>query len=162
MKIKVLIGILVLLIAVNLATIGSYLFHRYDDKPRMGFDRPPRGEMRKPRFPRGMDREKRKLLQDLAREFRNSVRPIHETIREDERRIREQLLAEETDAAMTDSLIRVISEKRMKIQQKAIKDFIEAKKELTPDEQRVLASFLFRQGPEKRGLKKPRDRRRLK
>ncbi|MGH1363502.1 MAG: periplasmic heavy metal sensor [Calditrichia bacterium] len=159
MKIKLLIGILIFLIVVNLATIGTYLFYRFDGGPGPGFNGPPpRGQMDRPRFPRSMNKEKHKQLMDRARAFRESIHSIHESIRSDERKLKDVLLAETADRQMADSLLMEISDKKLKIQEKAIIDFIEAKEFLTLDEQRVLSSILFRTGPDDRGRKKRRRR----
>ena len=147
MKLKILIGILVFLILVNLATIGSYLF--FSQKPSM-WDRGPFDGRRGARAARMFDREQRKQLGKLMREHRQNSLGQHQQMAAIEQEIYELLKADSVDIEQLKSKISQIHALRAEVSSNAIQVLINSKSFLTPEQQ----AYFFRaiiHGPRHRG-----------
>jgi len=143
-KIKVLIGILVALIVLNLATIGSFLFMKWrgpDDgivprapispsmvHPRQG------GTPRTPRPP-PLPNEERKQMMSLLAEFRTETEGLRIQIQELENRVFELMRRDEVPRDEVDSLLAEISDARLEVGRLAIDKLIESKTYLSPQQQ---------------------------
>ncbi|HQU71427.1 MAG TPA: periplasmic heavy metal sensor [Calditrichia bacterium] len=138
MKIKVLIGILVVLIVVNLATIGSFLFYRFGPREH-GFRPPPMVEG----GPEQLSREQRRELFKLLREFGDETENLREEITELEKKLFELLQQENIPEAAVDSTLREIQERRLAMSKFAIQKMGVAKTFLTPEQQKRFFSAII-------------------
>jgi hypothetical protein len=143
MRLKVLVGILVFLIIVNLATIGTFLWvHFSRDVPEKVYRFGPRRGMRS--FPekapgvggpmrfRTGEREK---LRTLFSEFRNETQDLRDRVGALERETFELMHEDPVPVGQVDSLLKEISLVEYEISKRAAAKLIEAKKVLPPDQQ---------------------------
>lgn len=145
MKVKVLIGILVALIVLNLATIGSFVYTRWrapeNDlsvvSPAPDVDRRPDAwERRGGRGRFRPSRDERQQLMALLSEFRTQTEEIRQKIFEDEFRVFELMQQDGVPVAEIDSLLEEISTSRLEVQRLAVDKLIESKAHLSPQQQR--------------------------
>ncbi len=140
MKIKVLIGILVFLILLNLATIGTWVYlhffsspipvvprmERLFQGPRMHFRKPPLNDLTP---------SQRHQLGQLFREMRREKQPIENRIRQLHMTLREALL----DTTVQEDSLQVLLDSLATLQQQlnkiTIKHFLKARQFLTPEQQ---------------------------
>lgn len=146
MKVKLLIGVLVALIVLNLATIGSFLYWRWR-APRSDRDswaqRAPRDERvvpgppdhPGPPAPLRLSREERRQLRALLSDFRSETEGLWGKIHEDENRLFELMQGEELPHAKVDSLLEEISRNRLEIRRLAVEKLFESKAHLSPHQQ---------------------------
>lgn len=137
MKIKLLITALILLIAINLGTLGSYLYIQFfkTEKPS------PTEMFRRPHFPPGgrpdlgLKKEQRDQLRNLLMEFIHETESLRSQVMELEQKI--FLLMQQTPAPVdtVDRMLQEISDIRLQLMQRAIKKMIYAKSFLTPEQQ---------------------------
>jgi hypothetical protein len=144
MKIKVLIGVLVFLIVLNMATIGSFLFMRWradGDTPRV--HRAPRvsrinrghelPHVQPPPFrPSG---EERKQLFALLEGFRADTEELRLKMFALEENVFELMRRDEVPRARVDSLLEEIAGVRTEIGRMAVDRLIESKEHLSPEQQ---------------------------
>jgi len=151
MKVKILVGLLIFLIVVNLATIGSYIYFRMDDKsdrmiPRfrnsdfpVRFQKPPHLDL---------DREQMHQLLELRMSFERDTRELSEQIRA----LREGIfqMLKNDSVAMTDieGKLDDISRLRTQIDKAAINKLIEAQEYLTPVQRDHFLRFLLKAPPD--------------
>jgi uncharacterized membrane protein len=144
LKIKLLVGILVFLIVVNLATIGSFVYMRWShrDAPPPGyFDHRGFDHRRGPwadrdarmRFPR----EDRQELMGLLRELRDETQDLRDRIDELEGQTLRVLQQDPVPRAQLDSLLEDIAATQLLISRKATDKLIEAKIHLSPEQQKM-------------------------
>jgi len=137
MKIKLLIAALVLLIAINLGTLGSYLYVQYfkpkKPSPVEMFGRPHFPAERRPDL--GLKKEQREKLRNLLMEFAEETQSLRRQVMELEQET--FLLMQQTPVPMdtVDQRLQEISDIRLQIMKKAIKKMIHAKSFLTPEQQ---------------------------
>lgn len=144
MKIKVLIGVLVFLIVLNLATIGSFLFMRWradDDGARA-----PRAH-RASRIEHGTEHqhppvppfrpsgEERKQLIALLEGFRADTEELRLEMFALEEQVFERMRRDEVPRAEVDSLLEKIAGVRTEIGRMAVDKLIESKEYLSPEQQ---------------------------
>lgn len=138
MKIKLLIVALVLLIAINLGTLGSYVYIQFFNGKK-----PSPAEMfRRPHFPPGerpdlsLKKEQRKQLRNLLMEFAEETESLRTQVMELEQQT--FLLMQQTPVPMetVDQNLQELSDIRLQIMQRAVKKMINAKSFLTPEQQR--------------------------
>jgi uncharacterized membrane protein len=143
MKLKVLIGILVFLIVLNLATIGTFLYvhfsqqtaeptgrfgHRADMRAAPGM-RPGIGE--RVRFQHG----EREELRAFLHQFREETRELRDRVSDLEREVFELMQTDPVPKQRVDSLLKEISLSQYEISKSAAAKMIEAKKILSPEQQ---------------------------
>jgi uncharacterized membrane protein len=146
MKTKILIGILVFLILVNLATIGTYLYLRTtrpDGRP----------------FPADMDRGsgsdpmaqlsagQRERLGDLMRGFREETSTLHDQVRALEETTFSLLHREPVPSDSVDLALRRMADLRLEISRKATARLLEAKAFLSPAQQDILFEAIMKARP---------------
>ena len=155
MKIKLLIGVLVALIVLNLATIGSFVYMRWrapdHDKeawaPRADPDH--RRDSRVHRIKRVFrpSGEERKHLMDLLSEFRTQTDGLRQKIFEDENRVFDLMQREDVPRVEVDSLLEEISNSRLEMQQQAVEKLIESKAHLSPQQQQHFFDSILQTRP---------------
>jgi Spy/CpxP family protein refolding chaperone len=137
MKIKILIGILILLIAINLGTLGSYLYVQFvkgdrapdfERSPRPPFARPDRSEMR-------LDREQREKLRDLLGEIYRESMPLRKKLWDVEKHTFELLQQDPAPMEDIDKNLKEIADLRLGMIRIAISKMQKAKTFLTPEQQ---------------------------
>lgn len=135
MKIKFLVGALILLVIVNLAAIGTVIMMRARRLPmpeRRGIRAvAPEGELRsrRTRIPREHREELMVQLHDLQQE----TEPFRERIADLEGQMFETLHAEQASEAVIDSLLSEISNVQFEMSKVATRKLIEAKEILPPE-----------------------------
>ncbi len=145
MKLKILIGALVFLILVNLATIGSFIYFQMNDRPR----HKPGFSGRAPSEIFQIDREKRRQLFDLFRKYREETREQEQEIRTKEQELFDLLQQNPTPMARVEEKIQEISQLRAAVGHKMVEAMIEAKTFLTPEEQRHFFNAMLHARPGK-------------
>ena len=135
-KLKILVGILVFLILVNLATIGSFFYF----------------QAKKPDFKDGKSRyfselpmEKKQLIKDSFFQFKESSKELIDAIRQNERKLYELLIADEVDTTAIYNTLNEINRLNEQKAKKGIERLLLLKKELTPEEQRIVFRIILRE-----------------
>ena len=149
MKIKVLIGILVFLIVLNLATIGTWVYLHVFKSP---IPRAPRVErllqrplwsMRRRPPLEDLTPEQRQQLGNLFREMRRQKQPVEKRLREIHLRLREALL----DTTVTEDSLRSLLDSLVTLQRQlneiTIEHFLKARHFLTPEQQKRIFRHLL-------------------
>lgn len=164
MKIKILIGVLVFLILVNIATIGSFLWMLKWGKPADRFQRdfsrrhtqaPFAGE----RPMRHIRPELRNQLRDNFRKLNRETRDLRATIHDLEAQTFSLMQQDPVPIGRVDSLLEEISLARLEISRMATRNMIETHSSLTPEERRMFFDALLGSrpdlpGPPHRGMNK--------
>jgi uncharacterized membrane protein len=144
MKLKVLIGILVFLIAVNLATIGTFLYVQFSRGPAERVDwldgPAPMDAPRPDRVPPASRRmrfheEQREALRTLLHEFRSETEGLQDRARELESEAFELMQKDPVAKTDVDSLLKELSLVQYEISKAAAAKLIEAKEVLPPEQQ---------------------------
>jgi uncharacterized membrane protein len=148
-KLKILIGVLVFLIVVNLATIGSYIYFRvqHEQAEFVGefpgrFSRPPDLDL---------DQKQRQQLLDLRMSFQKDTREISEEIRKTRGEIYQILKQDSVPMATVEEKLRKTANLRMQIEKIAIKKLVEARHYLSPQQMDHLYRFLLMEPPQHMG-----------
>lgn len=157
MKVKLLIGVLVALIVLNLATIGSFVVMRWrasasdtglwppgDGRVRWS---PPGGERPRARRSFRLPAEERGQLRSLLNEFRSESEALRQKIREDENLTFELMQREEVPRAQVDSLLEEITKARLESGRLAVDKLIESKAYLTPQQQKLFFESILQIRP---------------
>jgi Spy/CpxP family protein refolding chaperone len=157
-KIKLLIGVLVALIVLNLATIGSFLFMQWRSSGReVGLwtqegrpvgpsaRRGHEGRRRPPRF--RLSEEERDQLMSLLVEFRSETEGLRQKISEDENRVFELMRREQVPRAQVDSLLEEITRGRLESGRLAIDKLVESKAYLSPEQQKLFFDAILQVRP---------------
>jgi uncharacterized membrane protein len=144
MKVRLLIGVLVALIVLNLATIGSFVYMRWRTpgqdlealapQPNPEF-RSHRGDHRRATGPFRPSGDERRHLIGLLSEFRTQTDGIRQKISEDENRVFDLMQREKVPRAQVDSLLEEISRSRLEMRRLAVDKLIESKAHLSPHQQ---------------------------
>lgn len=152
MKLKVLIGVLVFLIVVNLATLGSYLYYRMTPQP----DFPPEfvpgvpgGAQERFHRPPWLTPEKAQQMRQLLNQLRSETEPLQQDLNRTEEALFE-LLQRESAPDSIERKLEEVAHLRLEISRRALGKLIEAKQFLSPEEQRVFFQFIIQSRP---GLK---------
>jgi uncharacterized membrane protein len=154
MKTKILIGILVFLILINLATIGTYLYLRATRPdagallPGEGF--PPGGPLRDPMAQ--LAPEQRERLGDLMRGFHEETRALHNQVRGLEETTFRLLHQDPVQNDSVDLALRRMADLRLDISRKAARRLIDAKAFLSPEQQDVLFDAIMKARPGPGGI----------
>jgi uncharacterized membrane protein len=149
-KLKILIGMLVFLIVVNLATIGSYIFFRVQHKPT---EFVPDFPGRFPRPPHlNLDREQIHQMLELRRDFQNDVRELSEEIAKIREEIYQNLKQDPVPMNAVEEKLQKVATLRMQIERIAIKRLVEAGNYLSPEQVDNLYRFLLMESPRQMGI----------
>jgi uncharacterized membrane protein len=142
-KIKLLIGVLVFLIVLNLATIGSFVYLQWSrGRDHVSILVPAPEVSRRGREGRQLGRgmrlrkDERSELWRLLEEFRGETEALGNRVRELERRSFGLMQREPVPRDSLDNLLEEISAVRLEISRRAADKLIEASVHLTPDQQR--------------------------
>ncbi len=130
MKIRILVGVLVLLILVNLGTIGTYLYLHFTHRPEPpaldGGPRPPLA---------ALSPEQREKLGDLMEGFRRETRDLNEQARMLEDSTVALLERNPVPDDLVDAQLKQLADLRLEISKKAARKLALAKSFLSADQQ---------------------------
>lgn len=133
MKTKVLVGALLFLIVLNLATLGTWLYVRFMAPP----DMPPTPVGGPPELMRMLDDSARLRLQSVMISFRNDVMPLQRQARSVEDSIAAFLQLDPVPVDAVRRLLRRAADLRTAISERAVERLVATKKFLTPEQQRM-------------------------
>jgi len=142
MKLRILIGILVFLIVVNLATIGSFVYMRVTQDRSEGVWRVPGMTRESPRAGRRAPRaefrhEHRKELRKLFSEFHSETQDLRIRIHELQGEAFALMQQEPVAQAQVDSLLEEISILHLEISKAATRKMIESREFMTPEQMKM-------------------------
>jgi Spy/CpxP family protein refolding chaperone len=146
MKTRLLVGALLFLIVVNLATLGTYLVHQFrqlSDLP-MGPGRGGPPELAE------LPQEKRMQVMDLMRSVHTQAMEKEKEIQTVEDSIATLLLNDPVSADRVNTLLRRSAELKYEISSIAVQRLIQAKAFLTPEQQRLLFRAILEARPRMR------------
>ena len=152
MKTKILVGVLLFLIVVNLASIGTYLYQRYTAEPSEGMGFMP-GGMGGPPFGRGqspmmeLSGEQRQRMMELFRTFHEDTKDLHVKIRSLEERTFDLLQQESVPMEQVDRNLEELSGLRLEGSRRATQNLMKAKAFLTPEQQGMFYGALIQARP---------------
>jgi uncharacterized membrane protein len=139
MKLKVLVGALVVLLIINIAAIGSFLYlHHHAKHPPKQPDRAHRFAMR---YVPEKDRAK---FFRTARALRLDIGPLADETRGLEKQLIESMRQDPVPRAHVDSLLEHIARNRLEINRKATSRMIAMGDSLTADERGHMVDALLR------------------
>ncbi len=151
MKTKLLIGISIFLIIVNLATLGTYVYYRWTAPPMPPPEYPAHREWMKRREQLRFSPEQRKKLAVLRKDFSDSTRPQIREIMKLRRQVAAMVLDKNTNLDSIEIKIDRISTLEASIEKDAVKMLIEAKEFLSPGQvemlQRMMMNIMGRRRP---------------
>lgn len=154
MKVRILIGILLFLIALNLATIGSYVYLRFSHGHRKhSFSRERIDHKHRPDL--HLNRDQRRQLFDLFRSFRMETDSQQQQIHELEGKTFSLLQHEPVLMDSVDANLKKIAELRYEISRHIIGKLLKAKSYLTPDQQQQFYKAIINARPELRRPQPP-------
>jgi Spy/CpxP family protein refolding chaperone len=160
-KLKILIGILVFLIVLNLATIGTFLF-MYLTQDRSAVAERPFLEKRIGWRPgRSMhpmmrlDRQERQQLTKLLDDFHMETLDLRMQVDSLETQVIMLMHEEPVPTNEVDSLLERLSAIRLEISKKATKKLIEAKSFLSPEQREMFYKAILQVRPEPGGMRGP-------
>jgi uncharacterized membrane protein len=139
MKIKLLVGGLVFLIVINLVTIGTFLYLQFN-KDEQRFKYRAQDSLMIPPFlhpdNRGerLNKEQRPTLFGIFEKFRKETKELNEKIKVIQFEIQELLMGEEFNEDKLNQKMQKVAELRLNISRAAVKNIIEAKSFLTPEQ----------------------------
>jgi uncharacterized membrane protein len=139
MKIKLLVGGLVFLIVINLATIGTFLYLQLN-KSEQKFKYRAQDSLMVPPFlhpdsrSEKLSREQREKLFGMFEKFRKETKDVNEEIKVLQHEIQELLMSEEVNEAELNEKMQKVAELRLNISRAAVKNIIEAKSFLTSEQ----------------------------
>ena len=152
MKTKVLVGVLLFLIVVNLASIGTYLYQRYTSPPDRGMGFQP-GEMGGPMFGRRessmmqLTDAQRQQMMELFRTFHEETQDLHLKIRSLEDQTFHLLQQESVPMEKVEGNLKQLSDLRLEISRRATHNLIKAKSFLTPGQQQMFYGAITQARP---------------
>jgi hypothetical protein len=157
MKLKVLVGALVFLVVLNLATIGTFLYVHFTGPrmPRMmGAPEHPRRDGPAGRRPwlNRLPSENREALVGLLGEFHSETQDLRTTLHTLEGDVFDLMQIDPVPVARVDSLLGEASRVRLEISRIATRKLIEAKGVLPPEEQRVFFESILQARPDPRSI----------
>ena len=145
MKLKILIGVLVFLVAVNLATIGSYIYFRFQHKPAEFVPDFPERFSRPPHL--DLDRDQMHQLLELRKGFEEDTRQISEEIANVREEIYQILKQDSIQMDVVEEKLHKVAMLRMEIEKIAITKLVEARHYLSPQQVDHLYRFLLMESP---------------
>jgi len=169
MKLKVLVGLLVFLVVLNLAALGTFMYGHLSRPPRppMHFiseESPGRGAPHAERpWLRHLPPRERGELFELLQEFQHETHDLRMRAHVLEGEAFDLMQLDPVPTARVDSLLGEISAARLEISRIAARKLIEAKTVLPPEEQRMFFDAILGARPTPgAGHEPPRGERRFK
>ena len=151
MKVKLLVGILVFLIVLNLATIGTFVYlHFARDRHPIGHpmmrmhDDLRRTARAHKKWLRNGDRRQ---LMSLLVEFREETHDLRNQLHDIEQATLAAFEAEPFSEGTVDSLLRAGTDVRLEMSRRAVQKLIDAKEFLTPEQQRLFYKAIIEGRP---------------
>ncbi len=149
MKVKILISILLVLIAINLGTIGTYVYLQiFRGKEKPEWKRPHTSrDFRPPRVEMNLNQEQRQRLRQLLKEFQQENEKTRQEIWALEKDL--FVLLEQDSVSLTEIKMNLqkISERRLKLMEAAVSKMIKAKSFLHPEQQKRFFDFIMESRP---------------
>ncbi len=142
MKMKLLVGGLLFLIVVNLATIGSYLYVRWTQSQPVPHFGPGRG------FPMDLDPLKRARFLELLKSFRDETQTLEDKIVRTQDEIFSLLGRDSAPQDKVKEKLKELADLRLQISERATQRLIEAKSFLSPVEQKMFLDGILQMRPE--------------
>ena len=140
MRVKLLVGILVLLVVVNLTAVGTFLYIHFTRAERFGGFH--RGSMKRPPFLASEDRAK---LRGLLMEFHEETNEYRTMLRDLEDQLFLAIHSEPENTAKSDSLLREITEVRYELSKKALEK-LAATDFLSPEQRKMFFNGILMGG----------------
>lgn len=146
MKVKYLVGALVILVIINVATLATFTVLHIQNQRNVGPGPFVGQRMAAERFGRNgppgemLSHRERHELRELLMDFREETRPMHDRLREIEQQAIALLREDPVPRAEVDSLLGEVAQTRLEIARAATDRMIEAKSVLSPGQQ----EFFFR------------------
>lgn len=151
MKLKILIGVLIFLIIINLATIGSFVYLQMkgsnNNQTEIGFNNggkppPPEELMLK------LNKKQKEQLRDMLNKFRAKAQPYKEQIRILDDETYKLLIKKPVAKNELDTNLKKISNIRLKISQLAVDNMLDAKSILSPAQLELFYNAVIRPMPQ--------------
>lgn len=133
MKTKVLVGALLFLIVLNLATLGTWLYVRFvgpPEQPRLSVGGPPA-------LMRQLDEATQEKLREVMMSFRDDVMPLQRQVRRAEDSVALLLQQDPVPVKTIHGLLRRIADLRTSVSERAVERLVATKSFLTPEQQRM-------------------------
>lgn len=149
MKVKILISILLVLIAINLGTIGTYVYlqiFRGKEKPEWRRPHITR-DFRPPRVEMNLNPAQRQQLHQLLKEFQQENEKTRQEIWELEKDLFVLLGQDSVSQPEIKINLQKISERRLKLMEAAVTKMIKAKSFLHPEQQKRFFNFIMESRP---------------
>jgi len=151
MKVKILVGALVLLVVMNLAALGSFWYMQSRaPRPHSGWSQDD-GNRERRYGVQDMSREERRRLLRTMQSFRDEVRPLKEQTRQLEADLVASMREDPVPRARIDSLLQAISNNRLEIARRATDHMIALGDSLSPTEREHVIDVLMRLRPNRPG-----------
>jgi uncharacterized membrane protein len=150
MKVKLLVGALVVLVVMNIATIGAFLFVQLHHSPApVSWRGRDRAEQLHERLLGDLSRPERRRLFGAMRSFHEETRSLYEETAALERDLITSMNESPAPRAHIDSLLQQISANRLEFARRATDRMIAMGDSLTPEERAHMIEALMRmrQGP---------------
>jgi hypothetical protein len=160
MKIKILVGVLVFLIIVNFATIGSYTYFHITKGGERNYERPllkeefRRTQSRPPRL--RLNSDQRRQLWKLNKQFQADIKEYEMEIDQIRTQIFQELEKESFSMDKVEEKLQNIAQIKLNIEKHAIMKLRETKKYLSPAQRQLIYDSML-DAPGK-GLRKDRIR----
>ena len=135
MKMKILVGTLVVLIIINLATIGTFVYFRFlHHPPPPGFE----GRFQGPPSFLRIDEPQRAKVMNMMESLRRETEDLNMNAFRLERRTFDLLQENPAPQDSVDQNLRELSAVRLEISRRVTRKFMEMKSFLTPEQQRMM------------------------
>lgn len=158
MKIKLLVGGLVFLIIINLVTIGTFLYMQLS-KGEQKFKYRAQDSLMVPPFlhpdnrEKKLNKEQREKLFGMFEKFRKETKDVNEEIKVLQHDIQKLLMSEEINEEKLNDKMQKVAELRLSISRAAVKNIIEAKSFLTPEQvEHLVRAIMQFHPPHHRGM----------
>ncbi|KAA3614206.1 MAG: periplasmic heavy metal sensor [Calditrichaeota bacterium] len=156
MKVKIISGLLIFSLALNLAVLGTFIYKRFlDPNPRF-YGGGKGGRMQFLKDLDVKDAEREKIVQ-LFREFREKNQETQEQIRNIEDQLFKILQSDSSDMDQIYSLMDQIGEKKLSLGKNALDQFLKVKSFLSPEQQNHFYKMLMKNRPGSRLRKPPEE-----
>ncbi|HEX5131449.1 MAG TPA: periplasmic heavy metal sensor [Candidatus Krumholzibacteria bacterium] len=143
MKIRWLVAALVILIVMNVAAIGAFLFVQVrHPRPAIGWSQLAEDATRHPLG--GLRPEERRKLYETMKEFHGEIRDLYEETHALEADAIASMNQDPVPRAHIDSLLQQIADNRLEIARRATDRIISMSETLTPEEREHLMSAVMR------------------
>lgn len=148
MKVKILVGLLIFLIIVNLATIGTYVYFRFTGPPFREFDNRQPGGAHMPPPIRELGDKEREAMFKLMRDFFEETHGLRDSVRTHEHELYSLFQQDPVPQEKIEAKLKEIAGIKIEISKKAAARFIEAKTFLSPGQQERFFNSIMQSQPE--------------